>query len=200
MTWFVYLIWDVVSERRYFGKTNDVAKRWREHNNESIRSSNRLLTRALRKAFNENECRFVYSVLSEHQTEQEALKTEQFWIDMFKSNACRYPNVHGLNMTDGGEGCSGRVVSDATRKKTSNSLKGHAVSEQTRKRLREAQLGNTRHFTASHRASLKKAARRKLDDEALVLMFELKQNGVANSELAVRFNVSERTIRKKLSK
>jgi len=199
VSWYVYLVGDIASEYRYIGKTNAVCKRWREHVNASNRGSTGLLARALRKATLTNEYRFVFTVLSEHETEQVAFQTERFWISEFKTNRSRYPDNHGLNMTDGGEGCSGRVVSDATRAKISNSLKGHVVSMATRERLKLVQLGSKREFSTEHRAKLKEVVHnRVMDENAIVTLHELKMNGTSNAECAIIFGVSERTIRRTL--
>lgn len=48
---------------------------------------------------------------------------------------------NGYNLTDGGEGAFGRVISEHTRNKISKSLSGHAVSETTRHKLRIANIG-----------------------------------------------------------
>ena len=42
------------------------------------------------------------------------------------------------NMTDGGEGCSGRVLSEETKKKLSDSHKGKKFTEEHKRKLSEA--------------------------------------------------------------
>ena len=101
-------------------------------------------------------------------------------------------------MTDGGEGCKGHVPSIAQRLKTSMSLKGHCVSQETRQRLRESQLGNKRYFSDIHRAKLKiKVHNRRIDDEIVTKLRHEHKNGVPDAVLAARYGVSERTIRRR---
>lgn len=45
------------------------------------------------------------------------------------------------NMTDGGEGCAGRVLSEETKKKLSEAHKGRKKSAAHRKKLSEAKIG-----------------------------------------------------------
>lgn len=65
-----------------------------------------------------------YVMLAEHLTEQEALDIEVYWIALFGRK-----NVHenGLlvNNTDGGEGTTGVILSEKTRRKMSNSRLGN---------------------------------------------------------------------------
>ncbi len=51
------------------------------------------------------------------------------------------PGRWGANLTEGGEGCSGLIVSDQTRRKQSLAGKGKKRSSETRKRMSEAKLG-----------------------------------------------------------
>lgn len=61
---------------------------------------------------------------------------EQYWISQFKAWGYNL-----TNHTDGGEGPSGRVVSEETRNKISRSLMGHNVSEETREKNRLKRIG-----------------------------------------------------------
>ena len=56
-----------------------------------------------------------------------------------KSFNTRSPN--GYNLTDGGEGSVGRVLSEESRNKISKSLKGHAVRPSTLEKMRLASTG-----------------------------------------------------------
>lgn len=48
-----------------------------------------------------------------------------------------------LNRTDGGEGASGRKMSDEERRKNSEIRLGHIVTEETREKLRKINIGKT---------------------------------------------------------
>jgi hypothetical protein len=72
-------------------------------------------------------------------TEAEAFRHEVYMISIFG----RKDNGTGIlwNFTDGGEGLSGRVVSEDTKKKQKERATGIKPSQETRKKLRQAKLG-----------------------------------------------------------
>lgn len=94
-------------------------------------------------------------------SEQEAFEWEIFYIDLLKLNCYKHPeNYFACNMTDGGEGVSGRKsphseetkrkmsatkigkeVSNEVRKKISEKLKGQKLSEETKKKMSESKIG-----------------------------------------------------------
>lgn len=80
-------------------------------------------------------------ILKDNLTEQEAFEVEKLYILMFG----RKDNRTGIlrNKTDGGDGVSGRVDSEETRRKKSISLTGRKVSQATCEKLRQNALGKT---------------------------------------------------------
>lgn len=61
-----------------------------------------------------------HDVLFENLTKDEAIKKEIELIKLYKSNDIKY----GYNLTNGGEGFSGMHLSEETKKKISNAMKG----------------------------------------------------------------------------
>ena len=57
-------------------------------------------------------------------SEDDAKKMEMRLIALFKTNVYRYGSDYGYNCTDGGEGCSGRTMSEETRRQLSESRMG----------------------------------------------------------------------------
>ena len=67
---------------------------------------------------------FEHIIIAENLTQQEASEMEISLIDMYKSNCRRYYNPsYGYNMTDGGEGTSGRMCTEETKKKIGEKAK-----------------------------------------------------------------------------
>jgi group I intron endonuclease len=67
---------------------------------------------------------FEHIIVAENLTQQEASDMEIFLIDAYKSNCRRYYNPsYGYNMTDGGEGTSGRSCAEETKKKIGEKAK-----------------------------------------------------------------------------
>ena len=115
--------------------------------------------------------RIIY--LKQNLTEEEAFRHEIYMIDVFG----RIDLGTGIlyNRTNGGEGPSGWVPSEETRRKISEAGKGHIVleetkikmseakkniSEETKKRMCKAQKGKT--FSEEHRKKLSEAKKGKI--------------------------------------
>lgn len=80
---------------------------------------------------------FDKEILVEDLTENDAKEMEIFFIKLFKSNEKK----HGYNLTDGGEGTSGRIVSEETRRIISEKNKGKKLTEEQKEHLRQINLG-----------------------------------------------------------
>ena len=98
----------------YIGKTvQELCKRLRQH---TYGRGNSPLDKAIKKYGLE---KFDIEVIAEADTEEELNALEMFFIEFY---GCKIPD--GYNLTDGGEGCKGRIVSEKTRKKLSKSNTG----------------------------------------------------------------------------
>ena len=85
--------------------------------------------------------------LKQNLTEEEAFKHEIYMIDVFGRKDLGTGILH--NRTDGGDGASGRIVSEEQKIKQRKKMKGRIIkynlSEEGRKKLSKIMLGNTRH-------------------------------------------------------
>lgn len=63
---------------------------------------------------------FFFDIFENYESEKDAFETEKYLIELYKTNNKKY----GYNLTAGGEGASGRITSDETKNKISNSKKG----------------------------------------------------------------------------
>jgi hypothetical protein len=79
--------------------------------------------------------------LKQNLTEEEAFKHEKYMITLLGRKDLGTGILH--NKTDGGEGASGVIPSDETKRKISKALKGKTPSEETRKKMSEFQKGKT---------------------------------------------------------
>lgn len=116
-----------MNNKVYVGKTNDLAKRWLKHVRVAAGKRQKekfYIHRAIAKYGKDN---FVFSALQELVTEQECDLAEKYWIDYFQSKDKNY----GYNLTEGGEGVSGRVVSEATRQKIREKAVGRKHTVET---------------------------------------------------------------------
>jgi hypothetical protein len=78
--------------------------------------------------------------LKQNLTEEEAFKHEIYMIGVFGRKDLGTGILY--NRTNGGEGGSGIVMNDETKRKISNTLKGKQVNSTTRKKLSESLKGN----------------------------------------------------------
>lgn len=152
---FIYGLFDSSGELRYVGQTvKSVEKRLREH----------LWPSCLKKAGHKNNWLKALLAKNERPSVQvlqvlgcvkDLTPAERYWISFFKAQGCRL-----VNDTSGGEGL--RNPSPETRARMSASMKGRPssrkgvkVSEETKEKLRQANLG--KRASAETRAKISKA-------------------------------------------
>lgn len=142
--WCVYCHTNKINGKRYFGITSqDINERWKNgfgYQNQVV------FWRAINKYTWDG---FSHEIVVENLTENEAKQKEIELIALYKTNCSRYTNpAYGYNMTDGGNGSTGRITSEETRQKIGNALKGKLAGdknpffgqkhdEETRKRMSE---------------------------------------------------------------
>jgi group I intron endonuclease len=113
---YVYKIINIINWKLYIGFTTNSATRMRGHiysaNNSKARRYHCYLSRAIRKYGAEN---FKFEVIREYNSSQEMKAGEIKYIAFFETKNPFY----GYNLTDGGDGSIGVIVSDATKEKLS---------------------------------------------------------------------------------
>lgn len=130
LTGYIYSIKNKVNGKLYVGRTNNYQRRYNEHFGKKDTCT------ILRKAFEKyGKDNFVMKPIVSFTTYNRQIlddvlnALEKYYIEKFDT----YKN--GYNATLGGEGNSGWEVSEETRKKRSQSLKGRKVSDKERERL-----------------------------------------------------------------
>ena len=130
-----------------------------------------------------DKSRIIY--LKQNLTEEEAFKHEIYMIDVFGRKDLGTGILH--NRTYGGEGPSGAIRSDETRRKMSEAQKGNTKmlgkthSEETRKKIGEASKGKTP--SEESRRKMSNAAKGKiLSDETKRKMSEAKKDKILSEE------------------
>ena len=112
----VYCILNLLNNKRYIGKSNNIYKRWAGEINDLRK--NKFHNKHLQSAWNKyGEESFEFYIIGKYPDEITAQK-EIEWIDYFDS----YNN--GYNQTLGGEGSVGAVCSDEKRQKLRDSHMG----------------------------------------------------------------------------
>ena len=83
-------------------------------------------------------------ILKQNLTEEEAFRHEVYMIAVLGRKDLGTGILH--NRTNGGEGLSGYICSDETKRKMSEALKGKPLSEETRRKMSEAHKGENHSF------------------------------------------------------
>lgn len=146
--WCVYCHTNKLNRKKYFGITSRTPEeRWKYgdgYRNQIV------FWRAIQKYGWNN---FVHEIIADSLAEEEAKQMEITLIALHKTNCRRYYNpAYGYNMTDGGDGTSGRFITDETRQKISASLIGRKMSEEAKNKMSKARKGVS--FTEEHKRKI----------------------------------------------
>ena len=126
----IYLVTNTINGKQYVGYTIDLEKRLSSHKSADTDTH---FYRAIRKYGWEN---FDVDVIFEHDDEKWTLAVMEphfiAWYDTYHN---------GYNLTEGGEGALGRCVSEDTRSRIGDALRGKRKSDAHRKKLSDSLKG-----------------------------------------------------------
>lgn len=145
-------------------------------------TGNRAFSKHHRVSVPKDKSRIV--IMENNLTEVGALALERFYIRWYGRKDIRTGILH--NMTDGGEGSSGAILSEETKAKMSFVRKGRTLSDEHRKKVSNALVG--RSFSSEHKNKCKIAKSGKNNP-----MYGRKQSKEA------RLKIAESNRRRKLS-
>lgn len=133
----IYLIMNIINDKKYVGQTIQNGKRrFHAHKRVALKEKSQLpLHRAIRKYGIEN---FRYEILEECDSIGALNAAESKWILELRTYGS-----HGYNCTTGGEGF---IVSDETKQKMSQSRIGMKLSDEHRKAISEGIIGENNPF------------------------------------------------------
>ena len=147
--WCVYIHTNKINNKAYIGITCNVNKRWGTNGSGYLKTNtdefdeHPAFANAIRK-YKDWDNDWDHIIFSENLTQKEAAHIEKLLIALYQTNCCRYDNPkYGYNMTDGGDGGSGRIWSEKSKQKLSESLTGHITSEETKQKISESLVGRT---------------------------------------------------------
>lgn len=128
------------SGRVYVGMTSNINKRRASYSGLDCKSQPLLFNAIHKYGFDS----LNFEVIDNFDgTLSEAKSKEMFWIRTNMSNYCKYPDQNGLNLTDGGQGTLGYKLSDLQKENISKRNTGYKHTEEAKKKISEASLGNT---------------------------------------------------------
>lgn len=117
----VYQFINKKNNKKYIGKTKDFNERLNEHLYHAKSGSHLPFHRALKKYGIDG---FTYDIIEYFDAEEDSFKSEIKWIDYHKTNIYKHGNSFGYNLTDGGDGVSGLIMSEESKQKMS---KAHEI-------------------------------------------------------------------------
>ena len=168
----IYKIENKINGKIYIGQTQrSLEERIKEHQKKSSTIyGNSYIDKAIQKYGIEN---FLIEVIENCQTIDELNEREIFWIKYF---SCRRPT--GYNLTGGGEGSTGHIVTLEARKKISEAHKGkrgRICSEETKAKISASNKG---HLVSDEARKMISAAHKgkKLSEETKSKMSAAKKN------------------------
>lgn len=151
--YYIYKFFNTINGKIYIGKTNNIKRRLKHHYNVSFGGKTKYkhhfqpIHAAIKKYENDIEFCVIQDVL----LESDANICEKYWIYYFKSNDPKF----GYNLTAGGDGTSGRIISEKTRSKMRNAQLGKILSQDTKNKISLAHSGKT--LTNEHKIKISKS-------------------------------------------
>jgi group I intron endonuclease len=158
MAHYVYKITNTVNGKIYIGKSVNPKARWAKHiSSAKLKPTNQFFY--LQASINKyGKDYFTLDIIDECESAEKAYNREVYWISHYNSNNRQY----GMNLTVGGDGSRGHVLSKEARDKISKANtglkrsiehreaiskgnKGRVVSDDVRKRISIAQIGPKNH-------------------------------------------------------
>lgn len=166
-----YRVLNINTGKAYIGITkHSLLHRWRVHCDRARLKSRTLLHRSIAKHGKEA---FILQVLHEGISKDDIGSVEQQMINEYNTH---FATGYGYNMTLGGEGTHGRIVTEEMRRKMSESKIGRKRSEWEIQRIREGRRQHTQpNHTTPHSEETKQRLRevnlgKQLSDETKAKM------------------------------
>lgn len=130
----IYKITCSQNKKTYIGKSVNVKSRINKHYSDLERG--RHYNTYLQKSWNKYGKKNFKDEILEECEKYDLEKQEIFYIGKYNSKT---PN--GFNMTDGGDGCLGRTVSESVRRKIAKKHIGKKLSDDTKRKMSESRIG-----------------------------------------------------------
>ena len=144
--WVIYKITSPTG-RIYVGKSSNFQKRMYSYKHSSQPKQSRLYNSIKKHGFDAHNVEIIEEFTG---TLADSNSKEIFWIRTYMCNYSKWPEMNGMNLTDGGEGLIGVKLSDEARRKMKEwhknnprkNMLGRKMSEETRRKQSEKKKGN----------------------------------------------------------
>jgi group I intron endonuclease len=136
--WHIYKITSPTG-RVYIGVTSNYKKRIYAYKCGDCKSQSILYNSIVSHGFINHDIEIIESFIG---TTLEALSKEMFWIRTFMSNAIKYRDMNGMNLTDGGQGTIGYRHTEAAKQVLSEKNRQYRHTDEAKKKIGAASAGN----------------------------------------------------------
>lgn len=181
----------------YVGKGNCKGFRIETHTKEALLNTgiNKHKENIIRKILEDGN-QVDYEIVIFTSNEEDAFDKEIELISFYG----RKDNVSGVlaNLTDGGEGCCGQIMSSESRKKISKAVKGRHLSEETKRKISKAAKGRIcSEELRKHKSKMLKGCvgffkGKKHTEETKVKMSEVKKGKTLSKEHRMKLSESRK--------
>ena len=198
MSFYIYTIHNILNNKIYVGKTNNIKNRWTRHRANAV-SKNELVKMPIHHAIAKYGLdNFVFSIIQTFKNEVDCLQAETYWIKHFNSINRKL----GYNLTKGGIGSSGFKLSQETKDKISKANSGTKRTESTKKVMSDKKKGFQNHFygkTHSKETKIRnsgensKSAKLKIR-EVIEIIDLFKHKIISQKQIAIIYGISQQQV------
>lgn len=135
--WCIYKITNP-NNNIYIGITSNFNKRMSTYKSNAKTKTSLIYSSMKKYGYDAHKIEIIDSFISNISY---AAGKEIFWIRSHMSNRCKYPEIKGLNLSDGGGGMLGNKPSEKTKEKLRQHQLGKKLSEETKIKIGKAGIG-----------------------------------------------------------
>ena len=183
---YIYKITNKINSKIYIGKTNDLYQRMHSHLSTARNGATNYfyqdngkynyIHRAITK-YGENN--FSFDIIDQHENEEIIFQMEKAYISEYQSTN----RSLGYNLTEGGEGSSGRKQTEAAKQKIREKAIGRLHTDETKEQMSLSRAGEG----CGHNV---------LTETQIPEILRLRENGMSYPTIGKMFGVSKTAIRK----
>lgn len=133
--YYIYLITNRVNSKTYIGQSKDITKRWSDHRRAVLNNNPKQIVHHAMIKYGLND--FVFEVIFGSKTQDDINWAEEYFIQHYDSTN----SEKGYNLTNGG---SVAPKTEEWKRKVSEKLMGHEVTQETRDKVSRGNTGKVR--------------------------------------------------------
>lgn len=180
MKWVIYCHTNKENNKKYIGLSKNAIKRWRNGYG-YLNNHHKVFAAAIKQCggIETWNTAWIHEIIEEDiGSIEKANEREKYWIAYYHTYIGD-PKCWGYNCTTGGDGTTGRIMSDLEKEWRRQQRLGTTLSEATKQRMSKTRKGKKQHLTEKKLKALQKAS---------VAMIEANKKKVKCIETGVTYN------------